>query len=404
MEGRFCDKFTTANLKEKLLNTPKKLWGKLIFEGAITIMFSDNGVGKSQTTMMVADGIAREEPEIFGLKVDHSDIQRVVVYYDFEMSDALVLKRYGFSMDSNLNGITESELKSMLPQFVRVDHSILRAELLAFGVDEDELNSRSAIQLLLVHMKYCLEHKYPDCKVIFVVDNITSVCYKTEENSVAQELMNSFIKYKQEYGTRFTLLLLAHTPKVPKEKPLAKEHLKGAKSLSDLADEVLGLKQSSQDENYFYLKQLKGRIDGIDFNEDKVLVFRRFTTASGALSLEVIKCEEEYLHIKTENDAKREIDNANQRLADSFGEFFVRTFKPLTSFPEGILMEERVDYLFNSTEISDILNEAFGIVVTTRQITSFLNEMKVLFVTQKIGKDKTKKGFLLERILSDLAA
>jgi hypothetical protein len=83
-------------------------------------------------------------------------------------------------------------------------------------------------------------------------------------------------------------ILITHTSKVPPHHRLSKNHLKGAKTLSNLVDEVIGLKASCQSEDQFYLKQFKGRINDKPFNEDNVLVFQRKLDELGRLVVEVI--------------------------------------------------------------------------------------------------------------------
>lgn len=238
--------------------------------------------------------------------------------------------------------------------------------------------------------------------VLFIIDNITSVCFRTEDNGTAQELMNGFVEFKQEYGSRFSSIILAHTPKVPRDKLLVKEHLKGAKSLSDLADEVIGLKQSCQSEDLFYLKQFKGRVDGKDYDEDNVLIFQRLVSESGSLTLRVLdETEREVLHIKTEEAVKKEIEEETAKLIERNVGLINEVFAALDDFPDGTDMKDRVNYLFNASEISDEVFEMTEERLSVRQVTSALNVMEIPYVTKKIGS-QTKKGYILQKIVSDL--
>ena len=395
---RFCDEYTLDKIREAVENRPRKLWGKLLHEGTNTILFSDNGVGKTQLCMMIADGIVKEESTIFGLEVERSPIPRIVVYYDFEMTRPMLIKRCGFNFTSDVEGLTLDEMRSRLSQFVRVDFIRMQDDLRSAGFTDKELNKLDRVDQMFLHIECCLRENAP-FSVLFVVDNITSVCYKTEDNGVAQELMNGFVELKQEYGSRFSSLILAHTPKVPREKLLMKEHLKGAKSLSDLADEVIGLKQSCQSEDLFYLKQFKGRVDGKDFDEDNVLVFQRLVSDSGSLTLKVMaETEPEVLHIKTEEATKKEIEEEAKRLTDWHIELIEQTFKVLEDFPEGTSLTDRVSYLFSGSEISDAVFEVTEERITVRQISKALSLKKVPYVTKKISSDQTKKGYILQKL------
>ncbi len=348
--------------------------------------------------MMVADGIARNESNIFGLEVEPSVVPRIVVYYDFEMTEPMLLKRYGFNSDSDLEGLTEEEMRSRLPQFIRVDFISMLNDLRRAGVDEKELNKLDRFNQMFLHIECFMRNNVP-FNVLFIIDNITSVCFRTEDNGTAQELMNGFVEFKQEYGSRFSSIILAHTPKVPRDRLLVKEHLKGAKSLSDLADEVIGLKQSCQSEDLFYLKQFKGRVDGKDYDEDNVLVFQRLVSESGSLTLKVMeKTEKEVLHIKTEEATKREIEEEASKLTDKHIELVFLTFTALDDFPHGTSLTERVNYLFSSSEVSDAVFEATEERITARQISKALSLKEVPYVTKKVGTDQTKKGYILQKL------
>lgn len=395
---RFCDQYTPEKIREAVENRPRKLWGKLLHEGTNTILFSDNGVGKTQLSMIVADGIARDESTILGLDVEKSPIPRIVVYYDFEMTEPMLLKRYGFNSASDVEGLTKEEIKSRLPQFTRVDSISMQNDLRRARIPEEKLNKLDRVNQMFLHIECCMRENAP-FNVLFIIDNITSVCYKTEDNGVAQELMNGFVELKQEYGSRFSSLILAHTPKVPREKLLMKEHLKGAKSLSDLADEVIGLKQSCQSEDLFYLKQFKGRVDGKDFDEDNVLVFQRLASDSGSLTLKVMEeTEPEVLHIKTEEATKKEIDEETKKLINRHVELVEQTFKVLDGFPDGTNLADRVNYLFSSSEVSEAVFEATEERISVRQVSKVMDQVKAKYERYKIGSSKTKIGFMLEKL------
>jgi hypothetical protein len=398
IHNRFCDLFDLDGLKEAISNKHRMLWGKLLHEGTNTILFSDNGVGKTQLSMMLADGLARGHNSIFELEVEDSPSPRLVLYYDFEMSNQMLLKRRGFNDLSDLDNLTEEEAKSRLPQFIRVDLHSMRSDLLKFGVKKDVLDESSKIRQLLSHIEWYLKN-HEEYHIVTVIDNITSIYSKTEDNRSAQILMNDFIDLKQAYGPRITNLILAHTPKVNPEQQLRKEHLKGAKSLSDLADAVIGLKKSYQDTNLFYLKQLKCRLDGIEYGEDNVLVFKRFEDDNSALSLVIKGTDKEVAHIKTEEAMKHEIETASEELFVKIGDAFNVSFNSLDAFPSHIGMDERSKFIFNASEVARVLFEDSEEDFPDNLITKALCSMEVKYRNFKIDGNKTKKGYLLERLV-----
>jgi len=399
---KFCDHYTPEKIREAVENRPRKLWGKLLHEGTNTILFSDNGVGKTQLCMMIADGIAKGESTIFGLEVETPAFPRVVVYYDFEMTESMLLKRYGFNSVSDIEGIGTEELKTRLPQFIRYDLISMQDDLIGYGYDSKTVKRLDRTDLLFLHIECCMMNYVP-FNIVFVIDNITSVSSKLEDNGTAQDFMNGFIELKQKYGGRFTSIILAHTPKVPRGGLLQKEHVKGAKSLTDLADEVIGLGQSSQSENLFYLKQFKGRVDGKDYDEDNVLIFERSVTESGVLTLKVMdKTEREVLHIKTAEATRQEIEEATSKMNENIENLIKDSFVALDDFPDGTSIPDRVNYIFNSSEISDVIFENTEERIPARLITKVLREMDVKSGAWKIGTNQNKKGHLLELIIKSI--
>lgn len=397
IDNRFCDRFDLDGLKEAVEHRNRMLWGTLFHEGTNTILFSDNGVGKTQLCMMIANGLAKGDKTLFDLEVEDSPAPRLVLYYDFEMSDKMLLKRCGFKESSDLDNLKQEDITDRLPQFIRVDLHTLRTDLLKFGVKKEVLNESTKIDQLLTHIEWYLKN-HSEYNIVTVIDNITSIYSKTEDNKSAQLLMNDFNDLKQEYDTRITNLILAHTPKVNPEHQLRKEHLKGAKSLSDLADAVIGLKDSFQDKDLFYLKQLKCRLDGIEYGEDNVLVFKRTEDDNGAFSLVVKGTDREVAHIKTEEARKLEIEEANEDLYQSITDAFVVSFNSLDKFPSHVAMDDRSDYIFNASEISNILVDDSGTYFPDRQISKALKGLGLKYKSHKIDGGQSKKGFLLERL------
>ncbi|WP_347840195.1 AAA family ATPase [uncultured Draconibacterium sp.] len=397
IHNRFCDLFDLDGLRDAVEHRNRRLWGTLFQEGTNTILFSDNGVGKTQLCMMLANGLARGEKTIFDLEVEDSPSPRLVLYYDFEMSNQMLLKRCGFKELSDLENLTQEDITDRLPQFIRVDLHSMRSDLLKFGVDKDVLNESSKIRQLFTHIEWYLKN-HEEYNIVTVVDNITSIYSRTEDNRSAQILMNDFNDLKQEYGSRITNLILAHTPKVNPEQQLRKEHLKGAKSLSDLADAVIGLKDSYQDKDLFYLKQVKCRLDGVEFGEDNVLIFKRTEDDNGAFSLVVKGTDREVAHIKTEEARKLEIEAANEDLYESITDAFNVSFNSLDEFPSHVAMDERSDYIFNASDISNIISEDSDAYFPERQITRALNANGLKYKGHRIKGGQSKKGYLLERL------
>ncbi|MCG6191370.1 AAA family ATPase [Maribellus maritimus] len=396
-EARFCDLFTADSLKKALAQKPKKLLGKLLFEGTNTILFADNGVGKTLLSMILADKLAKGEASIFGLEVEEPHTPRIVLYYDFEMSELITLKRFGFATEEDFVGLSDAAIKDRLPHFKRYDFETMRKEFIDDGVSEEDIAKTSNHEQILIHIDSYLERN-PGHKIVTFIDNLSALGIKKEDNSVVGLIMGKFTKLKQKYGSRITNVMLAHTPKVPREQLLVKEHLQGAKAWSNLADEVIGLKQSSQGDEYLILKQLKGRIDGVEYGEDNVLVFKRYVNDSGVLTLDVVGTDSEYSHTMTEEARKKEIENANSDLYDEIIENFNKSFDILDDFPDDVGVDEREPYIFNVAEIAKILLNDYNVDYPARLLSKALKNNNLVYKPYKIGNGNNKKGFILERI------
>jgi hypothetical protein len=204
---RFCDRYSLKTMREKLENPYVSLWGNLIFEGTVNIVFADNAVGKTILCMGLADGISRGLLEIYTLPVQKGKYKRFVIYYDLEMSDQLILKRTGFGKPSDIEGMTEEELVSHLPHYGWVDLFDLRKELVEFGFSKTNVGRMDVIDVIMSHIKYHLL-KYEDYSFVCVVDNLSAANTGLENNGAAQEMLNEINELKQEYAQRFTAILL----------------------------------------------------------------------------------------------------------------------------------------------------------------------------------------------------
>ena len=78
------------------------------------------------------------------------------------------------------------------------------------------------------------------------------------------------------------------------------------------------------------------------------------------------------------------------------------SFVAMDDFPDGTSLPDRVNYIFNSSEISVVIFENTEERIPARLITKVLREMDVKSGAWKIGTNQNKKGHLLELIIKSI--
>ncbi len=225
---------TALQRLEDAKNLPEiqKMFDVFLHSGELAILFGDTGIGKSILAVAIADAVSRG----VGLLTLENQYEACnVIYYDFELSDKQFQKRY-------------SDNKGTMHQFSN--------NLYTDNVDFTELvidrNNRFE-QVLLEKIKTDIIDV--DAKLI-IIDNITFLSAQTSSDvQVAMELMKLLKQLKTDLG--ITILVLAHTPKMPNHQSLTINHLAGSKQLSNFADTVFAVGVSSADCGYRYIKQVK---------------------------------------------------------------------------------------------------------------------------------------------------
>ena len=227
----------------------KRLFGEFWSTNQICILFGDTGLGKSILTVQLSDKISKGE-ELFGLKNENPPLK--VLVYDFELTDKQFEKRYTnntgeFGFNDNLLfkqfDQTEYLAKKQTDKHLTFDQWL-------FSDIENDLKSTNA--------------------KVLVIDNITYLnSQSTQDADIASKIMMRLKSLKNNLD--ISVLVIAHTPKIPKNEPIEKNHLAGSKQLSNFADSIFCIANSGLGYDWCYLKQIKAR-DGIEiFNEDNVI-------------------------------------------------------------------------------------------------------------------------------------
>ena len=231
----------------------KALFGDFWLEGELSILFSDTNRGKSTLAMQIAESLARGK-EIAPFEVVPP--AQKVLYFDFEMSEKQFEARYSVPGK-------DSKPRS----HYRFSDDLLRAQIAPHNeLPEGYKNVTEFVQHSFTELLSQTQAR------IVIVDNITFLKGANENASAAAQLMKALKYLKQCHG--LSILVLAHTPKLPFTSPLSLGDLQGSKMLSNFADNVFVLGASNQAKDLRYLKHLKPRSTRIRYDVSNVILYR----------------------------------------------------------------------------------------------------------------------------------
>lgn len=222
-----CNEYATLAAQEP---DAKPLYKELWYEGQIAIFFARDGTGKSVLAMQIAAAIAE---------------RRNVVYFDFEMSLADFRDRY-IAKDGTPYSFP-NRLKYIAPDYANLGNTDVLSDIeeCAKGLQSD----------------------------VLIIDNITALSCELEEGSEAIKLMQR-IK-RMAHTNRWSIMLVAHTPKLMDGCPIRQTDVAGSKKLTDLAASVFSIGKSIKNEPLRYLIQFKQRHSHTEFyGADNVLLLR----------------------------------------------------------------------------------------------------------------------------------
>ena len=229
----------------------RALFGDFWLEGELSILFSDSGRGKSTLAVQIAEAIARGKPIP---PMESSCEAQSVLYFDFELSEKQFAARY-CAVDED----GKRHRHSFSDNFLRAQ-TALHSELPSGFKTLTEFIQHSFTELL----------RQTGARVV-IVDNITFLKGANENASAAAQLMKA-LKYMKEYYN-LSILVLAHTSKLPFTSPLSLNDMQGSNMLTNFADNVFALGASCQAKDLRYLKHLKPRSD-IRYGTSNVILYR----------------------------------------------------------------------------------------------------------------------------------
>jgi len=245
------------------LPKPKCYFNGLIYEEDLTIIFAEPGAGKSLLAVQEADTISRNENE-------------KVLYIDFELSDKQFDARYE----------TESG------EYYRFHDNLLRINV-DFFVDpppgmDDESHLMKSLEDTIVST---------GAKIVFI-DNLTFLKSEIEKGKEALSIMRGLKKIQRRY--QLTIVVLAHTPKRDRSRPLTMNDLAGSRNLANGCDAMFAIGISSTDPAIRYIKQFKSRWEVLKYTQDNVIIYQLEKRPDGFLGFTWLEYGNELNYIKEE--------------------------------------------------------------------------------------------------------
>lgn len=228
----------------------KQLFGSFWHEEELCILFADTNLGKSILAVQIGDSITKNYS--IGPFANATGAGLPVLYLDCEQSAKQFEARYHHPQWGSYlfaDGFYRAEFNPAMDNPV--------------NYDTYENYMRDEIDFALTDTK----------ARVLIIDNITYMRHGTEQARDAQPLMKTLKALKTKY--RLSVLVLAHTPKRDRFKPLTVNDLQGSKMLINFADSAFAIGQSQSQPGLRYLKQIKQRNNEEVYGEGNVCLISR---------------------------------------------------------------------------------------------------------------------------------
>jgi len=279
------------------INNQKNIFGDLLTEGDLTILFGRSNVGKSFLSYQIGEAIARGinvlnvldtigiishgETKYFNL--NNETPSQKVLYVDFEATIEKDYMRYSTKNHDSEGNVVKT-------------YQFSENFICAFP---DRL---SVVDNLLFIDSIELEAIKTGAKVL-IIDNMSAISQDNEKSGNAAKLMNK-VKDLQRRN-KLTVLLMAHTPKILQGEAIIANNLAGSSNLYNLADSVMAINTTTMADDVRYIKQLKSRYNEIQFHKDNVVAIKFSTRLDGFKGFE-------FLNYETEDELLKPVDKATK--------------------------------------------------------------------------------------------
>ena len=253
----------------KKQSDPRFFYYGLVVEYELIFCYAASNLGKSIFCNQIAAAIALVE---------------TVLYIDCELSTKQYQRR---SMDK------ETGSTHVFPD------TLLRAE-----IDKSNLAAQNLADTIIDS----LEQAAKDGIRFFFIDNVSYICTSAEKGDVAVAFMHRLNALKETY--KLTIVVVAHSPKRDKSRPITEDDLYGSSRLMQLCDSAFAIGASAQDPQLRYVKTTKYRADEYPYPANHVAVYR-LETKDSYTQFTFQGCDEEKNHLK-EKSAATEMEDMQE--------------------------------------------------------------------------------------------
>lgn len=248
-KGLFVVKTANEILAETINETiPAMLFDKLWYEGEFCVLYAYTNVGKSILAIQIAESIAAGKPiQGFALETDPQQ----VLYFDFELSKRQFTGRYAekvnnhyqnqYQFSSNLFWINPAKWFDM-PEGTSKKEYIMQSLEIAIS----ETGSK-----------------------VVIIDNMTALANNLSDKSISQEFLDHIGTLQVKYD--LSILILGHTNKGGKGRPIELDHLSGSMDIGNLIDSAFSIGYSNISPEHRYIKQMKIREDAAAYGANNVI-------------------------------------------------------------------------------------------------------------------------------------
>ena len=229
---------------------PKRLFGPLITEGEVSIVYATSKVGKTVLMYQCGDAWAR------GLNVfpNNSDLAndcspKRVLYVDAELKLRQITKRYSEPYGKNIYHFSEN--------FDRIGKEK--------GFKYQPGDNLPAVINENIGAK--IESFNPE---IIIIDNLSVLGSGIENSKEAMPLMLTLLNWNIERD--ITIVVIGHTTKQDPFTAIQKSHLQGSALIASMFESIVAFARCSGDEHQRYIKAIDFRSEKEAYGSSKVIV------------------------------------------------------------------------------------------------------------------------------------
>ena len=283
------------------INNQKNIFGDLLTEGDLTILFGRSNVGKSFLSYQIGEAVARGKNVL-------------------NVMDEIELRNHGETKYHNLNNETSAQKvlyvdfeATIEKDYIRYSTKDLKKEgncAMPYQFSTNFITAfpdrLSVTDNLLFIDAIEFEVIKTGAKVL-IIDNMSAISQDNEKSGNAAKLMNK-VKDLQRRN-KLTVLLMAHTPKIVQGEAIIANNLAGSKNLTNLADSVMAVNISTMADDIRYIKQLKSRYNEIQFHQDNVVAIQFSSRPDGLKGFS-------FLNYETEDELIKHMDKSTKAEED----------------------------------------------------------------------------------------